>query len=1169
MGDEHNLQQVLETSKLLNILNHKDYSENDISLLDSVDTQVWSLKDSKTYGYCNKAHADFLGVNIEDVEGRNIYSFLKADEAIVCSMSNENVFNKKEKIVIYEELENAHSQKRIIKITKKPILNSENNVEIVICMGEDITHRKELEAQKERANSILYTTIEFTKELLTYKDYNKALIKGISSLGMATDVDRVYYWENHLDKKDNKWYTSQKVEWTNLNVTPEVDNPLMQNLAFEDIWDFIDILSKSDHFNYHVKDIKNDFTREFLAAQEIKSILVLPVIIDDVFIGFIGFDSVKQEKEWSFLEISLLDSFVLLYKKAIERQMLAEKALRVKDNFDSFINTIPDLLIVVDLNGNIVFANDTVFDRLGFTEEELYGNSILLLHPEEFRAEAYEVITKMIQGTLDVCDLPIAGKNGELLYVETKVTKGNWNNEDVYFAVTKDVSELKMSEDKFYKSFNNSGISMFITTIEEDEFLEVNDSFLDLLHLKRDQIIGKTTSQINLYLNPLQKNKIIDDIREKKKISKAEIVINGKNNEQVYGQFNIVPIYLEGRECLLTSMIDITEQKNMYKKVVEAKKYSDRANEAKGQFLSHMSHEIRTPMNAVISYADLLSITDLSTKQHKYVNGIQSSSKTLLNMINDTLDWSKIEKVGLILEKHSFCLDDILESTLDQIRFKSKDKDLDFILLKDETIPLKIIGDPLRLQQVLLNLLSNANKFTEKGQITLKIEVLSSNLDRIEIKFSVTDTGVGIPEKDVKSIFEPFKQSEKTSNCKYAGTGLGIPISKEIVELMGGVLKVKSIENEGSTFYFNAVFNVDKRLELSPSEYPVKEYKQNKKIFNGRRVLVVDDNEINQDVLSEILKTQEIEVTVAGNGHKAIEMVNNLDFEAVLLDLRMPEFDGYQTIEEIRKLFTCDELPVIAITASVSLQEKEKTKLAGFNDYLIKPINKKELFKVLGKWFFSIDNEHDLNTNLIEETSSNELFCKIPEVDIKALLENFDGDESFVYSVLKKFYNNYKNFTNELRHSILINDCKTSSRMAHTLKGLAGELKAYNIYDLALNIEENLLNERDVEESIKILENKLLPLLEFINALDDDLNQTTDIKTANNSTEDIKKLLVKLKKLLLDSDMDCEIIVTNLLQLTKNTDLENNIIKIKSYTDDYDFDKALTVLDSTLIDMVV
>lgn len=295
-------------------------------LSDNIDTQVWYLQDPLTYGSANKAHADFVGIDKKDLEFKNVCEFLSHEEAEICIRDNQKVFNEKKQVNTEEWLINSKGEKRLIKISKNPKFNAKGHVEFVICSGEDITEESIFKEENKVKEKILYSMIDFTQELMTNKNHYDALANGISMLGEATGVDRVYYWENHYDKTIGKYVTSQRFEWCVDGVTEQIQNPELQNIPFDEVGDFIEVLAANDLFIADVKDLRHEDgnTKKILESQEILSIVVLPVFIGEEFRGFIGFDSCRCEKKWPKVEISLLNSFILLYTKAVERDTLKE-----------------------------------------------------------------------------------------------------------------------------------------------------------------------------------------------------------------------------------------------------------------------------------------------------------------------------------------------------------------------------------------------------------------------------------------------------------------------------------------------------------------------------------------------------------------------------------------------------------------------------------------------------------------------------------------------------------------------------------------------------------------------------------------------------------------------------------------------------------------------------
>lgn len=541
-------------------------------LSDDVPTQVWYLNDTNTYASSNRAHADFVGFKKEDLVCKDINTLFGKEEAKLCIQGNEKVFNQKEEIITTSWLANHKKENRLLRITKTPKFNLKGDIDFVICSAEDITKQyvnKEESYIKER---ILYSSMDFTRELLANANHYDALAKGLEMLGNATQVDRVYYWENHYDDEAKKWLTSQKFEWCLGLIDQQIDNPHLQNIPFEEVGDFIGVLCQNKSFNAHTKDLsnKNSRTKEILQAQDILSILVIPVFVKKEFRGFIGFDSCNFEKEWSEVEVSLINSFVFLYIKAIERDALENNIRQTKENFFNFFNMIQDSLFVLDFEGNIVEINDNVLERLNYSREELLGKPVLMLHPEDQAKEVKKNIEDLISKKIEYCKIPALTRSGEVFSVETRVSEGLWNDEKVIFAVSKDISELSASEEKFSKAFNHSGVSMFISKFEDGQLLEVNDRFLGFTGYKRVEIIGKKILDLQIIVGDDKDRKAIKkEIEIHGKISDKQIKVLNKDNNVRTGLANIILLNINNEKCLLSSIVDITERIQYEEKILE------------------------------------------------------------------------------------------------------------------------------------------------------------------------------------------------------------------------------------------------------------------------------------------------------------------------------------------------------------------------------------------------------------------------------------------------------------------------------------------------------------------------------------------------------------------------------------------------------------------------
>ncbi len=406
----------------------------------------------------------------------------------------------------------------------------------------------------------------------------------------------------------------------------------------------------------------------------------------------------------------------------------------------------------------------------------------------------------------------------------------------------------------------------------------------------------------------------------------------------------------------LIRMGDMHQQRlnRAIQEVREAKEIAEAASRAKGDFLANMSHEIRTPLNAMIGMTNLAIETPAPAKVKHYLNTVRKAAHTLMALINDILDFSKIEAGKLDLERVDFLLQDVLDHLRDMFCERVLEKNLTLDVVVDPQIPPCLVGDSLRLGQVLINLTNNAVKFTEKGGVTLRVEAVDITDEAIHLSFAVEDTGIGIAPEKAKHLFNAFTQADSSTTRKYGGTGLGLSICKLLVELMDGRIGVESAPGSGSRFFFTAVFGVSSGRGRAEGDsrraQQIETMAAAMEKIQRRRVLLVEDNAINQEVAREVLESAGVLVDIAGNGREAIGALYINQYDAVLMDVQMPEIDGFEATRLIRRNPDFRNLPVIAMTAHVIKGVREDCMAAGMNDYISKPIDNAELFITLARW---------------------------------------------------------------------------------------------------------------------------------------------------------------------------------------------------------------------------
>lgn len=676
----------------------------------------------------------------------------------------------------------------------------------------------------------------------------------------------------------------------------------------------------------------------------------------------------------------LISGIVFFYLRSSNIANVAEDAnIELEKNqnlLQSVLDSEADGVLTINSSGIIETMNPAAQTMFGYNLDEVLGCNINILMPEPYHSEHDSYLKHYIDtGEEKIIgigrDVTAKRKDGSIFPLYLNVSEFMVSGKQMFTGILRDITNQKLAEERL-EAMKDDLIEAQHTAHVGNWTLDVNsgdvswsDEACIIFGQDPEKFEATYASTIVLiYLD--DRPTVIEAIYASLDGPNIPYDIEYRTEPTPDGQFRYIHakghVYRDERGKpikMLGTVQDITEAKQAEMELITAKEIAEQATSSKSEFLANMSHEIRSPMTGVLGFLELLESTQLDTEQKTYVETAQNSATSLLSLINDILDFSKIEAGVLTLEKVAFDLHAMLEDIRMVMEQLAIAKGLELKCQHAANVPYELVGDPARLRQILTNLMSNAIKFTQQGEINIDVSMLDKveSSSEYKIRFEVEDTGIGIPLEAQKTLFDPFTQAEDATTRKFGGTGLGLSISKQLAQMMGGEIGVISTPEQGSTFWFTAGFELNEESD-SVAREPVKRdegiaAKNQDQQFKDARVLLVDDLDTNLIVGKAILQKMGIEVEIAKNGQEAVDVVAENHYDLVIMDCQMPVLDGYAATQKIRereKIEGLPHLPIIALTANAMLGDRETCLEAGMDDYISKPFSATDLESMMSHW---------------------------------------------------------------------------------------------------------------------------------------------------------------------------------------------------------------------------
>ena len=842
---------------------------------------------------------------------------------------------------------------------------------------------------------------------------------------------------------------------------------------------------------YFTKIIRDDFKEEVEKFYQIQSnekkantSLEFPIIAKD------GKEFWVEQKVHLVEQDDQVKELTALARDITERRNTEDQIKLLRKWIDHF----RDAILVTDAEGEIVFLNQESANRLYQKIDGALGLKIQNLdraNPwDNYLVEIKQKEKSTIEGISQRDD-------GSVFPVDINAQYMNFEGKEYIITFSRDITERKKTENLLItkqiqlQSFVEAAPAAIAMFDKKMNYLAASHKWNEEHNISETQIIGQ-----NFYTIFQRSSDFWKDIHQRClngaiESSEEEHVIL-EDGRKTWIKWEVRPWYgVDNKvEGLVMFIEDISQRKKQEEELRVAKVKAEEGSRAKQQFLANMSHEIRTPMNAILGMTRLLQKTELTSRQATYQEAIKASADNLLVIINDILDISKIEAGKLNIESVGFDLSRLVRHLCNSIRFRAEEKGIGLFYEVDRRISKVLVGDPVRLNQVLLNLVNNAIKFTDSGSVEVECILLESTDEYNTIKFQVIDTGIGIEDQKLSTIFESFNQGDNDTTRKYGGTGLGLSISKHLVDLFGGALEVQTKKAIGTKFFFTLRLNIGQEADL----VTMKETQQEDISLEGVEILLAEDHDINQFLATTLLDEWGTHVEVVENGRDAVQKLSQKSYDVVLMDIQMPIMNGIEATRIIRRQLKLD-VPIIALTANALKGDSEKYLSTGMNAYVSKPFEPVELFNTIAS-VIDIDprqkekpyknsqrkrpekNNNGSNELFQSNNSSQKKAGSGKVYDLSKIRKMVEGDEVMIRKMVGMFLDKTPELLQEMQDHMSQDAWVEVGKLAHRLKSSLNLMGVDALYDNIRMIEKYSFDEEDTSNR------KAIPqLIEELNSI--------------------------------------------------------------------------------------